>query len=89
MTLPERRSGVVVPSSALVDDGGTSVAYVQIDGEGFLRQEVRIDARQGAFLLVRGVEPGERVVTIGGSAIPFPPMTFALAASVTVLSPQV
>lgn len=69
VTLPEMRSGVVIPSSALVDDGGTPVVYAQLDGEGFLRREVHVDARQGSSLLVRGVEAGERVVTVGGPAI--------------------
>jgi len=69
VTLPETRSGVVIPSSALVDDGGTPVVYVQLDGEGFLRREVHVEARQGTSLLVRGIAAGERVVTVGGPAI--------------------
>jgi RND family efflux transporter MFP subunit len=69
VTLPQTRSGIVVPASAIVDDGGTDVVYLQLDGEGFLRRQVEISLRQGSSLLVRGVDAGERVVTVGGSAI--------------------
>ena len=62
-------TGVVVPSSAVVDDAGVPVVYIQIEGEGFVRQEIRIRAREGDRLLVDGLEDGERVVTVGGATI--------------------
>ena len=43
--------------------------YVQVDGESFSRREVVVRHRQGNELLVEGVLPGERVVTLGGAAI--------------------
>lgn len=67
--LPERLAGVVVPASALVDDSGVEVVYVQLGGESFDRREVRIEARQGPLALVHGIAPGERIVTEGGNAI--------------------
>jgi multidrug efflux pump subunit AcrA (membrane-fusion protein) len=67
--LPGERRGVVIPAGALVDDGGVEVVYVQLGGESFERREVRIDARQGTLALVRGIAPGERIVTLGGNAI--------------------
>ncbi|MEO1085837.1 MAG: efflux RND transporter periplasmic adaptor subunit, partial [Acidobacteriota bacterium] len=67
--LDDARSGVVVPSSALVDDGGVSVVYLQLSGESFLRQEVRVIERQGPRALVEGLEPGQRLVHRGGDAI--------------------
>jgi cobalt-zinc-cadmium efflux system membrane fusion protein len=62
-------SGVVIPASSLVDDSGVEVIYVQTGGESFERREVRVEARQGGLALVRGVVPGERVVTRGSNAI--------------------
>ncbi|HSF44212.1 MAG TPA: efflux RND transporter periplasmic adaptor subunit, partial [Thermoanaerobaculia bacterium] len=66
---PGEKTGIVIPAAALVDDGGVEVVYVQLGGEGFERREVEIEARQGALVLVRGIVPGERVVTQGGNAI--------------------
>ncbi len=63
------RRGVVVPQSALVDDAGVAVAYVQHSGETFIRREVRVLARQGAWALVTGLQPGGRLATRGGAAI--------------------
>ena len=67
--LPQELSGVVVPASALVDDSGVEVVYVQLGGESFDRREVEIVARQGPSVLVRGIASGERIVTVGGNAI--------------------
>ena len=67
--LPEDLSGIVIPASSLVDDSGVEVVYVQLDGEGFDRREVQVEARQGPLALVRGIAPGERIVTRGGNAI--------------------
>lgn len=67
--LPREREGVVVPGSALVDDAGVEVVYVQLGGESFERREVTVEARQGEQALVRGIAPGERIVTRGGDAI--------------------
>lgn len=63
------KRGIVVPASALVDDSGVIVAYVQSEGESFARREVRVLARQGEQALVEGLKPGERLVTLGGGAI--------------------
>ncbi len=67
--LPEAVRGVVLPASALVDDAGVEVVYVQLDGESFDRREVQVAVRQGPHVLVREVVPGERVVVRGGNAI--------------------
>jgi hypothetical protein len=61
--------GVIVPASAIVDDGGVPVVYLQTEGEAFTRHEVLVVARQGDAALVEGPEPGERLVTRGGAAI--------------------
>ena len=65
----EELSGVVVPASALVDDGGVTVAYLQLSGESFVRQEVTVLERQGDRVLVDHLVPGQRLVTRGGDAI--------------------
>ncbi len=67
--LPSRREGIVIPSSAVVDDGGVSVVYLQVDGESFARRQVELLAEQGEHVLVEGLEPGQRLVTRGGAAI--------------------
>ena len=42
IALPGEQSAVIVPTGALVDDGGVTVAYVQLDGESFARREVSV-----------------------------------------------
>jgi len=61
--------GIVVPTSALVDDGGVTVVYLQLSGERFARQPVRVVERQGERALVEGLIAGQRLVTVGGEAI--------------------
>jgi len=61
--------GIIVPASAVIDDGGVPIVYVQLEGESFARQEVQVRARQGTSILVDGLEPGLRLVTRGGAAI--------------------
>ena len=58
-----------MPDSAVIDDAGVSVIYVQLDGETFARREVEVRYRQGELVLVDGVLPGERITTVGGGAI--------------------
>lgn len=67
--LPGEVEGMVLPDSAVVDDAGVPVVYVQLDGETFARRLVRVEHRQGDLVLVDGVLPGERIVTVGGAAI--------------------
>ena len=55
-----------VPGSAVVDDGGRPVVFVQIAGESFVRRPVRLGFRESGYLQVlEGLQPGERVVTLG------------------------
>ena len=69
IVLAGERRGIVVPQSALIDDAGVAVAYVQDSGERFSRREVRVLAYQGPRALVDGLRSGERLVTRGGAAI--------------------
>lgn len=67
--LSGEKRGVVMPLSALLDDSGITVAYVQLEGESFARREVRVLRRLGDKALVEGLRPGERLVTQGGGAV--------------------
>lgn len=58
--------GVLVPASALQDESGTQVVYVQIEGESFVRRIVQSGARDGDLVVISaGLEPKERVVSKG------------------------
>jgi len=63
------RVGIVVPGTALIDDGGVMVAYLQAGGESFVRAEVSVIARQSGRALVVGLPEGARLVEQGGNAI--------------------
>ena len=67
--LAGERTGIVVPETALVDDGGVTIVYLQSEGESFVRAEVVVVARQSGMALVEGVEPGARLVERGGNAV--------------------
>jgi membrane fusion protein, heavy metal efflux system len=59
-------TGVVIPNTAIVDDNGTPVAYVQVGGETFERRVLALGASDGRRThIVDGVRPGEMVVTTG------------------------
>ncbi len=66
---PGRRTGVLLPQTAIVDDNGVNVVYVQQSGEKFIRRAVNIVSQQGDAVLVDNLAPGERVVTVGGNSI--------------------
>lgn len=59
-----------IPESAVVDDGGRSIVFVQIAGESFARRPVALSSREGGRIQVLdGVKPGERVVSRGAYLI--------------------
>jgi membrane fusion protein, heavy metal efflux system len=59
-----RMDGVIIPTSAILDDNGRAIVFVQAGGERFERREVTLGGREGELTLVRtGVQPGERVVS--------------------------
>jgi RND family efflux transporter MFP subunit len=69
LVLDEPLEGFVIPDTALVDDGGLAVVYVQLEGESFVRREVDVLSREGHLVLVDGLSEGERLVSVGGAAI--------------------
>jgi RND family efflux transporter MFP subunit len=59
-----------VPESAVVDDGGRLVVFVQQGGELFQRRPVQLGSSAGGYVhVLRGVENGERVVSSGAYLI--------------------
>lgn len=63
-------TAVAVPDSAIVEEGGQPVAFVQVGGETFQKRELSLGLRDGNFIQVlRGIQAGERVVTEGAFAI--------------------
>jgi membrane fusion protein, heavy metal efflux system len=57
-------TGVVIPSSAIVDEDGRPVVYVQPEGERFERREIRPGGTsEGRTVVLSGIKAGERVVT--------------------------
>lgn len=62
--VPEPR--LAIPRSAVIDDGGRSVVYVQTGGEMFVRRPVELGLIDGAFVeVLSGVTENERVVSKG------------------------
>jgi len=63
-------SALAVPASALQDEDGLSVVYVQAGGERFERRIVRVGARDGDWVqVVSGVQKDEWVVTTGAHLV--------------------
>jgi membrane fusion protein, heavy metal efflux system len=59
-----------VPASAVIDEGGQTIVYVQVAGETFERRIVTIGARSGDRVGISGdIKAGERVVTVGAAAV--------------------
>jgi RND family efflux transporter MFP subunit len=57
-------TGVLVPTSAILEEDGRPLVYVQPEGERFERREVVVGGEEnGMTLLTSGVQAGERVVT--------------------------
>ena len=69
------RTGLVenqlaVPISAVVNEGGQDVVYVQVEGEAFERRPLQLGLRSGDWVAVEGdLQAGERVVTEGAAAV--------------------
>jgi len=61
------RQALCVPHSAVYDDDGRQVVFVQIQGEHFIKKYIRTGTRTNGWVEVHsGLEPGERVVSRGG-----------------------
>jgi multidrug efflux pump subunit AcrA (membrane-fusion protein) len=62
----EAKETMAVPVSAILDEAGESVVYVEQGGESFERRPLELGGRDGDFVeVLSGLSPGERVVTKG------------------------
>jgi len=62
--------GPVVPETALVDDGGRPVIFIQVSGEAFVRRPVKAGVREGGLVeILDGASRGERVVVKGAHLV--------------------
>jgi RND family efflux transporter MFP subunit len=70
LTTGDDRTALAVPESAIVDDGGTPVVYVQVEGEAFERRVVRTGlVDRGWVEIESGVLADEHVVTTGAWSV--------------------
>lgn len=68
--LSNASQGITIPESALIDDGGRPVVFIQREGESFVRRPVDVGRRQnGLAEITAGVKAGDRVVTRGAYLI--------------------
>jgi membrane fusion protein, heavy metal efflux system len=57
-------TGVVIRESAVLDESGKAIVYVQPEGERFEKREVTLGGKEaGRVLITSGVNEGERVVS--------------------------
>jgi multidrug efflux pump subunit AcrA (membrane-fusion protein) len=64
------RETLAIPASALQEEDGAPVVYVQAEGERFERRVVRLGVRQGDRVeVLQGLEAGEHVVTLGSHLV--------------------
>jgi len=71
----------VVPETAIIDDAGRPLVFVQKGGETFLRRPVNLGVRNGGMVQVlNGVSAGDRVVTKGAYLIRLATMSSAVPA---------
>jgi membrane fusion protein, heavy metal efflux system len=61
---------IAIPDTAIVEEGGQPIAFVQVGGETFQKRELTLGIRDGEWVQVlSGISEGERVVTKGAMAI--------------------
>ena len=65
ISLNGTRRVLAVPEAAVLDDRQERIVFVAVD-DGYLPQAVEVGARHGGYVeVLRGLEEGERVVTVG------------------------
>src|SRR5262249_52469859 len=62
-------SGITIPYAALLDDGGRSYVFVVKDGVAHARTVSPGNSAGDRIQILGGLQPGERVVTEGGTAL--------------------
>ncbi len=70
LLMEETKSTPVIPVSAVIDDAGRPIVFVQTSGESFERRPVTLGVRQADVVQVlEGVKPGERIVSKGAHLV--------------------
>jgi len=70
---------LALPETAIVEEAGRPVVFVQLSGEMFERREVILGIRDGGWVqLIEGVGEGERVVTDGAYVLRLASLSSAL-----------
>ncbi len=60
----QRTEGVVIPTSAIIEEEGNPIAFVQVSGERFERRQLTIGGTErGLTLVLSGISERERVVS--------------------------
>lgn len=72
---------LAIPDSAIVEEDGRPIAFVQVGGETFERRDLATGIRDGTWVQVlSGVAEGERVVTKGAYAVRLASVSSAIPA---------
>lgn len=73
--------GLAVPATAIVEEDGHPIAFVQVSGETFQKRDLKLGIRDGNWVQVlSGLEQGERVVTSGAYAVRLASVSSAIPA---------
>ena len=76
-----RKTGVVIPSAAVLDEDGRPVAYVQLHGEAFEKRNLTLGGEEGGRTLVlSGLKAGEYVVSGAASQVRLASLSTAVPA---------
>jgi membrane fusion protein, heavy metal efflux system len=72
---------LAIPDSAIVDEDGKSIAFVQVSGETFQKRDLKLGIKDGNWVQVlSGLTEGERVVTKGAYAVRLASVSTAIPA---------
>lgn len=70
LLMEETKPTVAIPVSAVVDDAGRPIVFVQLSGETFERRPVTLGVREASMVQVlEGARPGERIVSKGAHLV--------------------
>jgi RND family efflux transporter MFP subunit len=76
-----KHQGLVIPQSALMEEEGRYSVYIHSEGESFVKRDVTLGAREKDRVeILKGVEEGERVVTVGAYQVRLASMSSQLPA---------
>jgi RND family efflux transporter MFP subunit len=74
-------STLAIPASAVIEEAGRPVAFVQVSGETFEKRDLALGIRDGNWVQVlEGLAEGERVVTRGAYAVRLASVSSAIPA---------